>query len=121
MAKQQQPSSIANWHLDVASSERRRGVYKVPGGKLVAVEFAVVDDHLRDVVVTGDFFLYPEEALPVLSMAIEGASTTIDRDILAGRIASAIPDDVELVGATPEALAIAVERGLHPPEAETAS
>jgi lipoate-protein ligase A len=103
----------------VASLERRRGVYKVPGGKLVAVEFAVVDNLLHDVVVTGDFFLYPEEALPVLSFAIEGAPATLEREALASRIAAAIPDDVELVGATPEALAIAVERGLHPADPET--
>ena len=103
----------------MASAERRRGVYKVPGGKLVAVEFAVVDSLLHEVVVTGDFFLYPEEALPVLSFAIEGASATADRATLTDRIASAIPDDVELVGATPEALAIAVERGLHPLEPES--
>jgi lipoate-protein ligase A len=104
--------------LAVASPERRRGVYKVPGGKLVAVEFAVLDNRLHEVVVTGDFFLYPEEALPVLAFAIEGAPVPLDREALTARIASAIPDDVELVGATPEALAIAVERGLHPPEPE---
>ena len=105
--------------MDVPSPGRQRGVYKVPGGKLVAVEFAVVDNRLHDVVVTGDFFLYPEEALPVLSFAIEGSPATIDREALAVRIADAIPDDVELVGASPEALAIAVERGLHPAEPET--
>ncbi len=104
--------------MEVPSPGRQRGVYKVPGGKLVAVEFAVMDDRLHDVVVTGDFFLYPEEALPVLSFAIEGAPATIDREALAVRIAAAIPDDVELVGASPEALAIAVERGLHPAEPE---
>jgi lipoate-protein ligase A len=110
-----------NWRLAVSNgeAERRRGVYKVPGGKLVAVEFAVVDNRLHDVVVTGDFFLYPEEALPVLSFAIEGAPETLDWEALAARIAAAIPGDVELVGATPEALAIAVERGLHPLEPET--
>lgn len=100
---------------------RRRGVYKVPGGKLVAVEFAVIDGALHDVVVTGDFFLYPEEALPVLSFAIEGAAVSDDRDALAARIAAAIPDNVELVGVNPEALAIAVERALHPAEPEDAS
>jgi lipoate-protein ligase A len=105
----------------VSSPERRRGVYKVPGGKLVAVEFAVVDNRLHEVVVTGDFFLYPEEALPVLAFAIEGAAATVDRTSLTARIAAAIPDDVELVGATPEALAIAVERALQPVEPESAS
>lgn len=87
----------------------------MPGGKLVAVEFAVVDGNLHEVVVTGDFFLYPEEALPVLSFAIEGASAAEDRGARTQRIATAIPNDVELVGATPEALAIAVERALQAP------
>jgi lipoate-protein ligase A len=87
----------------------------------VAVEFAVVDNRLHEVVVTGDFFLYPEEALPVLAFAIEGAAATLDRSALTARIAAAIPADVDLVGATPEALAIAVERGLHPVEPESAS
>lgn len=105
----------------MASPERRRGVYKVPGGKLVAVEFTVVNSCLHEVVVTGDFFLYPEEALPVLAFAIEGAAASLDRAELTARIAAAIPDDVELVGASPEALAIAVERGLQPPVPESAS
>jgi lipoate---protein ligase len=96
-------------------------VYKVPGGKLVAVEFGIADGTLHEVVVTGDFFLYPEEALPILSFAIEGASITEDRAELTRRIAAAIPSDVELVGATPEALAIAVERGLHAPDPESVS
>ena len=93
----------------------------MPGGKLVAVELSVVGERLRDVVVTGDFFLYPEEALPVLSVAIEDAPATIDRASLASRIAAAIPANVELVGATPESLAIAVERALGSPEPDIAS
>src|SRR5919205_472974 len=53
-----------------------RGECKTPGGKLIAVEFAVVEGHLRDVVVSGDFFLYPEEALPLLlNMALDEVLT----------------------------------------------
>ena len=37
-------------------------VQKVKGGKLVRVE-ATFDTHLSEVTITGDFFLYPEEAL----------------------------------------------------------
>lgn len=102
--------------MDVDNPPRRRGVYKVPGGKLVAVEFAVQNGLLHDVVVTGDFFLYPEEALPVLSFAIEGAPATLEPSALAARIAAAIPADVELVGASPDALAVAVQRGLDSTE-----
>ena len=39
------------------------GAFKTPGGKLVQVDFDLEDEILRNVEVTGDFFLYPEEAL----------------------------------------------------------
>ena len=67
---------------------KSRGEFKTPGGKLIAVEFDVVDGELRNVVVTGDFFLYPEEALPVLAGALENSPATLDE---AGYAAS-IPD-----------------------------
>ena len=50
------------------------GAYKTPGGKLVQVDFDVVDEQLRNVVVSGDFFLYPEEALAPITAAVEGSS-----------------------------------------------
>ena len=54
----------------------RYGAYKTPGGKLIAVEFAVEDGVLRHVVVSGDFFLYPEEALGSLAGALLGRAGT---------------------------------------------
>ena len=44
----------------------RHGEYKTPGGKLVVADFAVRDGAVRDLVVSGDFFLYPEEALTTI-------------------------------------------------------
>jgi lipoate-protein ligase A len=35
------------------------GEYKTPGGKLVQVDFDLEGEQLRNVVVSGDFFLYP--------------------------------------------------------------
>ena len=93
----------------------RRGEFKTLGGKLIAIEFDVVHEMLRNVVVTGDFFLYPEEALPVLSEALEGAPVTLDLDQFAMRIRAGLPPGVELVGSSPEALANAVLRGLQTP------
>jgi len=91
---------------------RRRGEFKTPGGKLIAVEFNIVHESLRNVVVTGDFFLYPEEALPLLSGALEGAPVTLDLDQVAERVRAGLPEDVELLGSSPEGLATAVMRGL---------
>ena len=88
------------------------GEFKTPSGKLVRVDFAVRDGTLRDVVVSGDFFLYPEEALATIDSAIEGVPTTADEAALAARIAAALAPDVTMLGFSPEAVAKAVRRGL---------
>jgi hypothetical protein len=95
---------------------RCRGEFKTPGGKLIAVDFDVVDDELRNVVVTGDFFLYPEEALPVLTGALENSPVTLDEAGYAARVQTALDGSAELVGSSSEALAVAVVRalGAHP-------
>ena len=95
---------------------KSRGEFKTPGGKLIAVEFDVVDGELRNVVVTGDFFLYPEEALPVLAGALENSPASLDEASYAARIRTALDSRAELVGSSPEALAVAVVRALrhHP-------
>jgi lipoate---protein ligase len=92
---------------------KRRGEFKTPGGKLIAVELDVMDGELRNVVVTGDFFLYPEEALPVLAGALENTSASLDEASYAARIRTALDASAELVGSSPEALAVAVVRALR--------
>jgi hypothetical protein len=90
-----------------------RGEFKTPGGKLIAVDFDVVDDELRNVVVTGDFFLYPEEALPVIAGALENSPVALDEAGYAARVRTALDASAELVGSSPEALAVAVVRALE--------
>src|SRR5918995_3921401 len=92
---------------------RSHGEFKTPGGKLIAVDFDVVDDELRNVVVTGDFFLYPEEALPLLSGALENIPVTLNEAGYAARVRAALEHSAELVGSSPEALAVAVVRALR--------
>ena len=92
---------------------RCRGEFKTPGGKLIAVDFDVVDDELRNVVVTGDFFLYPEEALPILAGALEKSPITLGEAGYAARVRKALDSGAELVGSSPEALAAAVLRALE--------
>ena len=94
-------------------TSRSRGEFKTPGGKLIAVEFDVMDGKLRDVVVTGDFFLYPEEALALLAGALEQSPSTLDQTDYAARVRTALDDRAELVGSSPEALAAAVIRALR--------
>ena len=89
-----------------------KGEYKTPGGKLVGVRFALAADMLRDVEVFGDFFLYPEDVLPLITASLEGAPAGLDDAAYAARIEAVIPEGTEWLGSSPEALTIAVRRAL---------
>jgi lipoate-protein ligase A len=89
-----------------------RGEFKTPGGKLIAVELDVVDCRLTGVVVTGDFFLYPEDALPALASALEGSPADATEATHAALVRQALSHGIELLGSSPEALAAAVQRAL---------
>lgn len=89
-----------------------RGDYKTVGGKLVTVNFDLHRGHLTNVQVSGDFFLYPEEALGDIRQALEGLPESEDERSIAARINAAIGPEVSMVGFSPEAVARAVGRGL---------
>lgn len=88
------------------------GEYKTPGGKMVVVDFEVSDDALREVMVSGDFFLYPEESLDAIANALEGLPAATEEGAIAQTVAAAIPEGTEMLGFSPEAIAIAVRRGV---------
>lgn len=89
-----------------------RGEYKVPGGKLVAVDVEVEDGRLSRVAVSGDFFLEPDDALESIDAALLGmpAEATVAR--LTGVVESVLGPEVTMVGFSAEAVAIAVRRAL---------
>lgn len=88
------------------------GEYKTPGGKLVVADFTVGDGRLRGVVISGDFFLYPDDALATITGALEGAPADASEGQLAGRIRDALTPEVTMLGFSPEAIGRAVRRGL---------
>ena len=88
------------------------GEYKMPGGKLVIVEFRLAGNRLSDVVVSGDFFLYPDEVLLDITGALEGMPADLVETGVAARVRAAIPAGAELLGTSPEAIAIATRRAL---------
>ncbi|MET0449993.1 MAG: biotin/lipoate A/B protein ligase family protein [Aeromicrobium sp.] len=87
------------------------GEYKVSGGKLVVADLEVVDGVIRDVVLSGDFFLEPDEALGDMSDALEGLSAEASLGALVEAIDRARGDAV-MVGFDPPAVAHAVLRAL---------
>ncbi len=88
------------------------GEYKTPGGKLIAVDFEIEEDKLRHARLTGDFFLYPEEALGALTAALDGLSVELSESEIAEQVRAAMPRDAELLGSSPEAIGAAVRRAL---------
>jgi lipoate-protein ligase A len=89
------------------------GEYKVPGGKLVVVDFDVEGGAIRGARVAGDFFLEPDEALGAIDAAVDGMPAETDGRTLAATIRGALPEGAVLLGFTPEAVATAVRRALQ--------
>lgn len=87
---------------------RHHGEFKVPGGKLVVVDFDLVGGSLANVRVTGDFFLFPDEAIHTINRALNGA-TPVE---IADRVRAALPPGCELLGFGPDDVGEAVRRAL---------
>ena len=97
------------------------GEYKVPGGKLVVVDLEVDDGLLRDVSVSGDFFLEPDEALGVLCAALDGVPAdagvaqlvrVLDDALRLALDQGRISGPVAMVGFDTRSVALAVRRAL---------
>jgi len=88
-----------------------RGERKVPGGKLVRVTARVEEGRLVDAVLSGDFFLEPDEALERIRGALEGVPVDLPFDALTARIAESA-DGAVLLGFAPRDVALTVLRAL---------
>ena len=87
-------------------------VQKVKGGKLVRVE-ATFDTHLSEVTITGDFFLYPEEALEEIENTLKGAPLPLEREKLVAQIEKVVADNhATLVGFSPVDLVTVLEEAV---------
>ncbi|GGR54632.1 lipoate-protein ligase A [Nocardioides luteus] len=92
-------------------SERVHGERKVRGGKLVVVDATVSADTIEDVVLSGDFFLEPDEALEWLRAALEGQSVDASLERLTADL-DAASRGADLVGFTTRDIALTVLRAL---------
>ncbi len=96
------------------------GEYKVPSGKLVVVDFDVIDGGdagggrgtIANFKLSGDFFLEPDEALPVIVAAVNGLDAVADVAAVSTAIDRALPEGAQLVGFSTEAVGVAVRRAL---------
>ncbi|MDZ4717577.1 MAG: biotin--protein ligase [Roseiflexaceae bacterium] len=87
------------------------GEYKIPGGKLVVVDLALHNNRLHHVMLSGDFFLAPDEALEWMTAALEGLPADTPEALLTEHVQAATAT-AELLGITPAGVAIAIRRAL---------
>jgi len=90
----------------------RHGEYKMPGGKLVVADLEIVEGRLERVVVSGDFFLDPDEALEAINAALTGLAADADAAALAHAVEADLPEGTSMYGVSAEAIAIAVRRAV---------
>src|SRR3954464_1302134 len=88
------------------------GEYKVPGGKLVVADLDVIDEHVRNAQLSGDFFLDPDDALERINGALAGLPIATPAAQVSARVRAVLGDGVEMLGFSPEAVAVAVRRAL---------
>jgi lipoate---protein ligase len=85
---------------------------KVKEGKVVKVEI----DHnsvIKNVRITGDFFLHPEDILGEIEKCIIGLDTSVsEEEILSGIQKAAAGKDVQMIGISPESIALLVREAL---------
>jgi len=84
---------------------------KVAGGKLVRAEVDVEGGVLVDVKITGDFFLYPEEAIFDVESSLKGLG--ISADYASVIEASLAQLGAQLIGASPSDVAEAIRRAVE--------
>ena len=89
------------------------GEFKVPGGKLVVVDFEVEDGRIVHFRLAGDFFLEPDSALELIDAAVNGLPADATAAHIASAVQQALPEGAMLLGFTPEAVATTVRRALQ--------
>ena len=84
---------------------RSQSIYKVPQGKLlkISVEYDEKKNKIRDIRITGDFFVYPEEAIELMETKLK--NILIEREQLTEKIRSIIMEyHIEFIGVNAEGL-----------------
>lgn len=93
-------------------------IYKVPNGKLLKIFVDIEQDAstgvrtIRDIKITGDFFMHPEEKIILLEEALKGE--TLDRDKLIKKLEEIFSrEKIEIFGADAESIVQTILTAYH--------
>ncbi|MCZ7362550.1 MAG: hypothetical protein O8C58_04325 [Candidatus Methanoperedens sp.] len=85
---------------------------KVKEGKVLKVELDC-DELIRNVRITGDFFLHPEDILEEIEKSIIGLERNADLETIISNIQRTLSSrDVQMIGISPESIARLVKEAL---------
>jgi len=85
---------------------------KVKEGKVVKVEVDC-DDFIRNVRITGDFFLHPEDILEEIEKSMVGLERNADEETITSNILKVTADrDVQMIGISPGSIARLIKEAL---------
>lgn len=85
---------------------------KVKEGKVVKVEIDY-NEVIKNVRITGDFFLHPEDILEEIEDCIIGLDKTVsEEDIVSGIQRATAGKDVQMIGISPESIASLIREAL---------
>jgi len=73
----------------------RSGLRRVPEGKTLKIDLVVDEDRIKDIVISGDFFAYPTEAIEELEDDLKGSRVDEALDIV-----EKYRDKIVIVGAS---------------------
>ncbi|MHA2118278.1 MAG: lipoate protein ligase C-terminal domain-containing protein, partial [Candidatus Thorarchaeota archaeon] len=85
--------------------------HKAPGG-LMRVTVEEVDDKIKDIVISGDFFMYPHDAISDIERALVGAKLGTE-DVLMRIKGVYKKQSIESPGVTPEDFETAIKMALE--------
>ncbi len=86
--------------------------HKVPGGKLIKIKLDEEDGRIKRVVITGDFFLHPEDCIHSIEKDL--LNCRINSIDLLNRIESTMTEmSCQFIGATPNDIVYAILKAME--------
>ncbi|AWD32445.1 hypothetical protein CKSOR_00324 [Candidatus Kinetoplastibacterium sorsogonicusi] len=82
--------------------------YKVPNGKLIIADIVIEDSLIKEIQISGDFFLEPPIVLEMINKALIGLSIQTNMQEIKTIINRAIPENTVFFGFSPESIAITI-------------
>tara|TARA_B100000315_G_C14479957_1_gene542396 strand:+ start:514 stop:804 length:291 start_codon:yes stop_codon:yes gene_type:complete len=84
---------------------------KVPGGKLIKVRLEIQGNYIQTILLTGDFFLHPEDAIFEVESSLIGSSTDLAN--IKEKLEKALKKkDARLLGVSPDDFINVIKKAL---------